>query len=46
MNPWVSYQNGNYRVIINTENGTKIRENDLDYFEASTIESMDLKITH
>lgn len=46
MNPWVSYQNGNYRVIINTENGTKIRENNLDFFEASTIESMDLKITN
>ena len=46
MNPWVSYQNGNYRVIINTENGTKIRENNLDFFEATTIESMDLKITN
>lgn len=46
MTPWVTYKNGNYTVRLNTINGTKIRENDLDYFEASTIESMDLKITN
>ena len=45
-NPWVSYKNGNYTVRLNLDNGTKIRENDLDYLEASTIESMDIKITN
>ena len=43
---WVSYQNGNYTVRINLENGTKIRENDLDFFEPHTVESFDLKITN
>ena len=46
MNRWVHYKNGNYTVHLDTETGTKIRENDLDYFEADTIESMDLKITN
>ena len=46
MNNWVSYQNGNYTVYINTTNGTKIRKNDLDYFEAEFPESFDLKITN
>lgn len=46
MKTWVSYQNGNYKVIINTKNGTKIRSNDLDFFEPSTIESMDIKVTN
>lgn len=40
-----SYQNGNYKVSI-YEDGTKIRENDLDFFEAVFPESMDLKITN
>ena len=31
---WVSYQNGNYTVSIDLNTGTKIRENDLDYFKA------------
>ena len=44
--PWVSYRNGNYTVKLNLDNGTKIRENDLDYLEASTVESMDIKITN
>lgn len=44
MNTWVSYRNGNYMVHLNTVNGTKIRENDLDFFEADTVESMDIKI--
>lgn len=43
---WVSYKNGNYTVKINLETGTKIRENDLDFLEASTVESMDIKITN
>ncbi len=46
MSNWVSYKNGNYTVKINLETGTKIRENDLDYLEASTVESMDIKITN
>ena len=43
---WVSYQNGNYTVSIDLNTGTKIRENDLDFFDASFPESMDIKITH
>lgn len=43
---WASYKNGNYTVRLNLENGTKIRENNLDYLEASTVESMDIKITN
>lgn len=42
----VSYQNGNYMVHIDTTNGTKIRENDLDFFRADFPESMDIKITN
>lgn len=45
-NPWVWYTNGNYRIFINLENGTKIRKNNLDYFEATSPESFDLKITN
>lgn len=43
---WVRYQNGNYTVSIDLDTGTKIRENDLDFFEAEFPESMDLKITN
>lgn len=43
---WVRYQNGNYTVSIDLDTGTKIRENDLDFFEAKFPESMDLKITN
>ena len=46
MSNWVSYPNGNYIVSIDLDNGTKIRENDLDFFEPSTVESMDIKITN
>ena len=46
MSSWASYKNGNYTVRINLDNGTKIRENDLDFLEASTVESMDIKITN
>lgn len=46
MNNWVSYQNGNYTVYINTTNGTKIRKNDLDYFDPEWPESADIKITN
>ena len=44
MNRFVRYQNGNYTVTIDTQNGTKIRENDLDFFRADFPESMDIKI--
>lgn len=43
---WVSYENGNYTVRLNLSDGTKIRENDLDFFDAAFPESMDLKITN
>ena len=39
------YQNGNYEVRI-YEDGTKIRENDLDFLDADFPESMDCKITN
>lgn len=44
MKKFVRYQNGNYTVTIDTQNGTKIRENDLDFFRADFPESMDIKI--
>lgn len=40
-----SYKNGNYYVSI-FDDGTKIRKNNLDYFEPDTIESADVKITN
>ena len=46
MRNWVSYKNGNYTVSINIIDGTKIRQNNLDYFEPDTIESCDIKITN
>ncbi len=39
------YQNGNYSVTILSD-GTKIRENNLDFFDAEFPESMDIKITN
>jgi organic radical activating enzyme len=44
MKRFVRYQNGNYTVTIDTNTGTKIRENDLDFFRADFPESMDIKI--
>ena len=38
------YQNGNYTVTILSD-GTKIRENDLDFFEPAFAENCDVKIT-
>lgn len=43
---WVTYKNGNYNVHLNLNNGTKIRENKLDFFAPETAESIDLKITN
>lgn len=45
MNLIGKYQNGNYTVSI-FDDGTKIRENDLDFFDATFPESMDIKITN
>ena len=39
------YKNGNYTVTI-FDDGTKIRENDLDFLEADFPESIDCKITN
>lgn len=38
------YQNGNYTVTL-LNDGTKIRENDLDFFEPTFAENCDVKIT-
>lgn len=38
------YNNGNYTVTL-LNNGTKIRENDLDFFEPAFAENCDVKIT-
>ena len=43
---FVRYKNGNYFITIDKKTGTKIRQNDLDYFEAEFPESMDIKITN
>lgn len=40
-----SYKNGNYDVTI-YDDGTKIRENNLDFFSADFPECMDVKITN
>lgn len=45
MNLLGTYQNGNYTVTI-YDDGTKIRENDLDNFSADFPECMDVKITN
>lgn len=45
MNLIGKYQNGNYTVRI-FDDGTKIRENDLDYLRPDFPESMDIKITN
>ena len=46
MKRFVRYQNGNYSVVIDLKTGTKVRENDLDFFRADFPESMDIKITN
>ena len=42
---WVSYQNGNYTVSINLEDGTKVRHNDKDCLIPENVENFDYKIT-
>ena len=44
MNIIGKYQNGNYTVTLLSD-GTKIRENDLDFFEPAFAENCDVKIT-
>lgn len=39
------YKNGNYNVTL-FDNGTKVRENKLDFFESSFPENIDIKITN
>lgn len=46
MSNWASYKNGNYEVLINLKNGTKIRFINGNKPIANTVESMDLKITN
>lgn len=43
---WVEYQNGNYTVKLNLENGTKIRSTEESEFIPDRVESMDVKITN
>lgn len=45
MKPIGSYKNGNYTVTI-FDDGTKVRNNDLDHFEPVKPESIDIKITN
>lgn len=45
MNILGKYKNGNY-IVQMWEDGSKVRYNDLDFFEAERPESMDLKITN
>lgn len=42
----VRYKNGNYFVTLNLKNGTKIRENNLSFFQADFPESFDFNITN
>lgn len=44
MNRFIKYTNGNYDIILDLKTGTKIRENDEDFFRADFPESMDIKI--
>ena len=46
MSNWKHYKNGNYWVHINLDNGTKIRENDLDNLTPAFAENCDITITH
>lgn len=45
MSNWKRYKNGNYTVSINLNDGTKIRENDLDKLTPAFAENCDCKIT-
>ena len=43
---WIIYKNGNYNVLLNTQNGTKIKECKEDTFLPSRPESLDVKISN
>lgn len=43
---WVKYKNGNYEVLLNIDNGTKIRYNEEDSFLPDRPESIDVKISN
>jgi MoaA/NifB/PqqE/SkfB family radical SAM enzyme len=43
---FVKVKNGNYTMYLDLETGTKIRKNDLDFFDPEKPESMDIKITN
>lgn len=43
---WYSYNNGNYKVYINSEDGSKYRFTEDNEFIAEIPESMDIKITN
>lgn len=45
MSNWKRYKNGNYTVSINLDNGTKIRENDLDNLTPAFAENCDVTIS-
>lgn len=45
-NSWVTYTNGNYTVLFDLENGTKIRINNLDNLTPAFPENIDIKITN
>ena len=43
---FVKVKNGNYTMYLDLETGTKIRKNDLNFFDPEKPESMDIKITN
>jgi len=43
---WVTYENGNYKALIDTRNGTKIRQTNDNKFYPNFPESIDVKITN
>lgn len=45
MSNWKEYKNGNYTVSINLDNGTKIRENNLDNLTPAFAENCDVTIS-
>ena len=45
MSNWKEYKNGNYTVSINLDNGTKIRENDLDNLTPAFAENCDVTVS-
>ena len=45
MSKWVSYRNGNYVVMFNAENGTKIRHTKYDEFVPEFAECIDVSCT-